>query len=315
MTIPIAIAVTFGWVHGQSPGALVRAPMQKEKVSLESPKSYLMRTRVDPKTGQSTEYDPKPEIVILNKTSGVYGLRWIGYDGAQKTIVYQRPDMIDVVVKATIERTPQGRYSYTYEVQNLSSSVENLSGFAVQSLSGDVVPSSREHVHVGRMSAGPLFAAGNWTRFAPLDSGPPVRPGRSITFRLESRDSPGLVECRVHGGPIGLKGAGEEPPMELENALPGYRIWPHGHTIGPVSRLAGLSGNAKAAALLEWLPVFQRAGWIGVRVRQRYETTLKRGILPSLAPDVEADYKTGGITSEVLAVIRGLTVPRSGSGL
>jgi hypothetical protein len=52
------------------------------------------------KTGQERFYDPKPRVSLLNERAGLYALKWVGYDGMEKTIVYQRPDAIDAIVIA-----------------------------------------------------------------------------------------------------------------------------------------------------------------------------------------------------------------------
>src|SRR5205085_4210393 len=90
----------------QTAGALQRLPFQKKRLILQSPTSYEKRIlRYDSKTGEPIYYDPKPRVVPLDVKSGKYGLRWIGYDGKEKTIIYQRPDVIDAVISASVSKT------------------------------------------------------------------------------------------------------------------------------------------------------------------------------------------------------------------
>jgi hypothetical protein len=54
-----------------------------------------------------------------------------------------------------------------------------------------------------------------------------------------------LVESPA-AGVLGMKGVGEEPPLELENILPGYEIWPHGYTLDPMDQLSSFSTRERA---------------------------------------------------------------------
>ena len=45
-----------------------------------------------------TRVDPKPRVVDLGK--GKYGFRWIGSRGQELQVIFERPDMIDVVVES-----------------------------------------------------------------------------------------------------------------------------------------------------------------------------------------------------------------------
>src|SRR5438874_3537246 len=76
---------------------LQRLPLQKKQINFRSPKNYEKRIlRYDEKTGQPIYYDPKPEVKLLDAKSGEYAFKWIGYDGKEKTVIYQRRDAIDV---------------------------------------------------------------------------------------------------------------------------------------------------------------------------------------------------------------------------
>lgn len=294
------------------PALRVRSPLEKSVVRLESPRSYLMRTKVDRSTGQEVEYDPKPEVVVLDEKKGTYGLKWIGYDGAEKTIVYQRPDLLDVVVTARVTVQESGKYRYEYTVQSLSTSVEVMAGFAVQSVAKDPAPLEQSGVFVGTMAPTPPFNQGVWNRFGVLPGHPPIAPGTSIVFQLESRSPPGVVECRVHG-PLGLKGVGEEPPFELESVLPRYEIWPHGYTVGPREELAALNEQERADRVIAWLPTFEHAGWITAATGTAYEGLLRERGVAGVAPKLEGDLAKSLISPEVAAIIRELRRPKGGA--
>jgi hypothetical protein len=103
-TLRIAVAVLLlSWWGALTPISqrVQRLPLQKTPVRLKSPSDYARRfLGVDSKTGQERFYDPKPRVSLLNERAGLYALKWIGYDGMEKTIVYQRPDAIDAIVIA-----------------------------------------------------------------------------------------------------------------------------------------------------------------------------------------------------------------------
>jgi hypothetical protein len=113
-----AIWLATAWlVAGNAQEQLTRTPLQKSNPALNAPTTYLKRTRIDRVTGRTSEYDPKPQVVPLDEGAARYGLRWIGYDGQQKTVVYHRPDRIDAVVAASVEVNAAGIYRYTHRVQ------------------------------------------------------------------------------------------------------------------------------------------------------------------------------------------------------
>src|SRR2546425_8537731 len=68
---------------------LQRLPVQKRNITLTAPKKYEKRIlRYDSGTGQRIYYDPKSQVVLLDARAGRYALKWIGYDGKEKTVVY-----------------------------------------------------------------------------------------------------------------------------------------------------------------------------------------------------------------------------------
>lgn len=289
----------------QPAARLARLPLQKTPIRFESPKAYQMPERIDRKTGRVVTYDPRPRVVTLDARAGLVAFKWIGQDGGEKTIVYQREDAIDVILRASVVPRAAGAHEYVYEIESLPSSGESLSGFAVQTFTTDITPIVRANLHIGRMKARSP-EEGAWLRFAPLSNfSPQVTPGRKVTFGLKSPAPPALLECRVHGGAVATKGVGEEMPAELSALLPGYKTWPHGYTIGPDDRLRPLSQAQRAQKLLEWLPEFERLGWMTRERRSHYATIARRGDLRTLAAEAGVDLRAELITTEVRAILQG----------
>ena len=94
-----------------------RKLFKKSSVVIKSPKNYDHRELANGKG-----YDPKPRVVEIDKKAGKYELRWIGYDGKQKIIAYQRDDAIDALVEARIEKNSEGKFVFKYLVKNLPTS-------------------------------------------------------------------------------------------------------------------------------------------------------------------------------------------------
>jgi hypothetical protein len=285
-----------------------RLPLKKKDIVLKSPAAYAQRfLRMDPKTGKEINYDPKPHVVLLDRKSGAYALKWIGYDHKQKTIVYHRPDAIDVVISASVRRHSSGDYEYTYTVHNLPTSGQNVEGFAVQDFAADVRPLPLAEVHVGPMSNTIReMKEGNWHDFAVLGTPRGIPPGRRFEHQLLSPSPPGLVECRAVGT-LGMKGVGEEPPQELEGILPGYEIWPSGYTIGPVEQLKSSTLPKRAKYIRKRLAHFQQLGWIVAELVPWYQQNLVGTNLQPVIKRATGDFNGGRITSELLALIESLT--------
>ncbi len=118
-----------------------RLPLQKKHIVLQAPKNYAQRfLGMDRDTGKEIYYDPKPEVVLLDEKGGKYAFKWIGYDGKEKTVIYQRPDAINAVVSARVETTGSGNSTYTYTIENLQSSGEELTSYFVQNFAAEVRP-------------------------------------------------------------------------------------------------------------------------------------------------------------------------------
>lgn len=302
------LSLTGACVTSQAVQKAQRRPMQKSSVMLNSPQQYQKRTMdVETKAGEEATYDPKPRIDTIDPKAGKYAFKWIGFDGKEKVVEYQRADAIDAVVSASVSRTSEGRYLYVYRVSNLPSSPTYLSSFTVQNFAADVKPVKGEDVYVGTMSNQiQVFAQGNWIRFADSYLGDSITPGKEVELRVESSAPPGLVGCRVTAGNLTLKGVGEHMPTELEDAMPGYDEWPEGYTIGPVSNLSTLSRKDGIEYLLGRLPLFEKLGWMTGGAREWYAQHLKQESPGALLKRAESDVKAELITTEVYHMLQAL---------
>src|SRR5262245_14800683 len=92
----------------------VRLPLQRPDLVLKSPPYQPRVLRHDPTTGNPIYYNHKPRVVVIDRKTGKYALRWIGYDGREKTVVFQRSDLVDVVVSASVTKQASGKYLYVY---------------------------------------------------------------------------------------------------------------------------------------------------------------------------------------------------------
>lgn len=320
----------------QSHEKVRRLSLERSKVVMQSPPTYSHRARTDAKTGVERPFDPKPQVEVVDAKAGKYALKWIGYDGKEKIVYYQRADAIDVVVAASVSRDADGNYLYTYEVQNLSSSSTSLSHYILQNFAADSRPfeidgkrtnnqdlrglnafrklppdgtaRNLEDMAIGQMSDFiPPFKNGTWISFAPLPAfTPPIAPGRTLTVKLLSSAPPGLVGCRVTGGDLTLKGAGEHMPSELEAVIPGYDEFPIGTTIGPVTDLKSLSTRASLSRIREQLPLFEKLGWMTSSARNWYDNKLHMQDWGLVLEQAQADLKAERITTEVLAILQGV---------
>jgi hypothetical protein len=283
-----------------------RKPFQKSSVIIKSPNDYLHR---DIDNGKS--YDPKPRVVVIDEKAGKYELRWIGYDGKEKVIAYQRQDAIDAVVEAKVERTQDGKFLYKYLINVLPTSPTYFKEFIVQTLSGDAKPvkADKENFYIGDMfKAIQLFKEGVWWNYAYVGEkeNTQIKGGQSIEFQLISAALPGIVGCKAAGGEITLKGVGEHMPYELESAMPGYEELASGYTIGPVESLASLSKPERAKYLLDNLPKFQAAGWMSDGTAKNYETLFKQEDLAGALEKAKKDLENEFITGEVFHIIEEL---------
>ena len=282
-----------------------RRQMQKSNLKVAAPKRYEKRYRQTP-DGKEKMYDPKPHVEVIDERAGKYAFKWIGYDGKEKVVEYQRYDAADVVVSASAEKSGDSKFSCSYKVQNLLASPAFLSGFMVQNFTQNAVPIERDSLHIGQMSSNiKRFKDGKWFHFAPL-AGTKIMPGQIDEFKIISPSPPGLVECAAASGPVSLKGVGEHMPSELEKMMNGYDEMLGGYTIGPVDELKELSTTERAKYLLRRLRQFVSAGWMTSAAQTRYEQILNKDDLSGALKQAEKDLKTEQITSEVYSIVQGL---------
>jgi hypothetical protein len=289
-----------------------RLPIQKSKFKFESVGNYDKRIlRYDAATGEAVYYDPKPRVVLLDAKSGKYAFKWIGYDGQEKTVFVHRADAIDAVISASVLKGSRRQYVYVYNIQNLPSSPTYISTVSIQTFASDLTPiRTNRFDFAGRMSKNDDMKEGDWVRYGSTKfNHRAVDPGQYGEVKLVSTAPPGLVECRMTGGDIGLYGAGEDMPPELENLLPaytGYRGWARGYTIGPVDKLRGISQQEQISYLLKVLPQCKQQGWMTAQTLRTYEQLLKQNNLQGVFSRIANDLKSESITTEVFAIIDGM---------
>lgn len=301
-------ALCFGCALTQQAQTRVqRIPLERQRRDPRSPDNYEPRkSGYDPKTDKVSAYDHKPQVKTLNAESGRYTLRWIGFDGREKTVSIQIPDAVDIVVSASVLKTGSGEYLYNYEINNLPSSATNLKRFLVQNLASDVKPEKSGDLMPFTMSSNiKVFAVGNWVSFADVSDDVKVDPGISATARLNSSAPPGLVECSVNGETI-MEATDEEVPADLEASVLGNVEFPRGYTIGPVERLRGLSSSERADYVLDNLPRLRKLGWLNDQTHHWYTQHLKTTPWESVLQQAREDLQSGTITSEVFALIESI---------
>jgi len=283
-----------------------RQPLEKQRREYKTPTNYEHRDRgYDPKTGKLVTYDHKPRVELTDEKAGKYAFKWIGYDGKEKAVVFQRGDVLDVVVSADVSKTSGHQYVYTYTAQNLPTSATYLKRLIVQNLAADVMLDKGGSFMPFTMSNTIFqFREGNWISFDDVSDDVQIDPGQQVQVRVTSSAPPGLVECRASIETV-INGAGEEMPSALENLLPGYDDFPKGYTIGPVDYLKALSPQDRIKYVLEKLPQFHALGWITDESAATYEQLLRRGDLNQLLIRLDQDFSASQITTEVRAIIRG----------
>jgi hypothetical protein len=284
-----------------------RQPLEKQHREYKTPSNYEQRDLgYDPKTGKMITYDHKPRVELLDEKAGKYAFKWIGYDGKEKIVIFQRRDVIDVVVSASVSKTPDGRYLYTYEVQNLPTSPTYLKRFIVQNFASDTAPDNNGAFLAGDVSSSiKQFKEGNWISFADVSDEVQIDPGQTVRVQLVSSAPPGLVQCRATAETI-LEGADEHMPSALENLLPGYKEFPTGYTIGPVENLKTFSPAERIKYLLENLSQFRKLGWMTDEAVVRYEQRFKNYDLQAVLKPLEQDRKSEQITTEIFAIIEAM---------
>jgi hypothetical protein len=285
-----------------------RKPLVKHYREYKSPSNYTWRDRgYNPKTGNMIAYDHKPRVELLDEKAGKYAFKWIGYDGKEKTVIFQRDDVLDVIVSALVTKVSDEQYSYTYKVENLPSSATYLKRFMVQNFASDVVPEKSGAFFVLEVSKSIYqFREGHWLSFSDASDHVQINPGQSVTVHLTSSAPPGLVECRATIETSLVAPPDEEMPSALADLLPGYEEFPKGYTIGPVEELKARSSQDRIKYVLEKLPQCRDLGWITEDAFRRYDRQLKDNKLPAVVNGLDYDLKTQQITSEVFAMVQAL---------
>lgn len=288
--------------HAKAP-RVERRPLTKEPIEFSSPTSYKNRERYDPRTGEITYYDHKPRIVPLNSKAGEYAIKWIGLNGTELTVYYQRPDAIEAMVSADVVRDGD-TYVYVYTIANHRNSGQKLSAFVVQTFASDAAPVRIAGGYAGPMTnRTPVFHEGAWIYFGASCFADRVQPGTSVTVRVRSTMPPGIVGCRVAGGRPGYKGVGEELPAELEDRLPGYAAWPKGGTLGPDESLARLPAADRRQYLVTHLSEMHELGWITDKAQAWYGVHLAASTRAALEDQTRSFLRSGAITTEVAALV------------
>lgn len=301
----LALGVLAGCSSQYAQTKIQRKPLEKLYKEYKTPSKYAHRDRgYDPKTGETITYDHKPRVEVLDEKAGKYAFKWIGYDGKEKTVIFQRGDVLDVVVSASVTKASNQQYVYSYELRNLPSSATYLKRFLVQNFASDTKPNEGgEFLALKVSNAIYQFREGHWLTFSDVSDHVQINPAQTVTVRLTSSAPPGLVECRASIETT-MDGADEEIPSALENLLPGYEDYPKGYTIGPVESLKALSSSDRVKYVLEKLPQFRDLGWITEDAFARYQQLLKTNDLTPVLNRLDEDLKSEQITTEVFALLQ-----------
>jgi hypothetical protein len=134
--LPLNAACSFA--VNQAAQKAQRRPLMKEAREYRTLIKYERRViGYDPRTGEEITYDHKPRIEPLGDGSDRWTLKWIGFDGREKTVIFQGAGALDVIVSASVAKMPDGQYLYTYEVMNLPTSRTHLKRFIVQNFASE----------------------------------------------------------------------------------------------------------------------------------------------------------------------------------
>ncbi len=110
LLIALVVVGCFGfWAATNTNQKIKREPLQKSGTILKSPVRYEKRAGIE--SGKEVAYDPKPRVELVDARAGKYEFKWIGYDGKEKVIAYQRADAIDAVVSGSVEKSFTFRFS------------------------------------------------------------------------------------------------------------------------------------------------------------------------------------------------------------
>lgn len=217
------------------------------------------------------EIDRQPEITLMDPARGRYALTWTGHDGKRKEITYYEPDRVQVILRASVSAGTARKFRYQYEIMNRRTSGQDVFGIVIQTFADDVqVVFPADGRFIGPMTkVVPEFSVGTWY-LIPFKVGE-LSPGSVQRLALESDSPPSLVYARAHGGPLGMKGVGEEPPEVLEASLPGFEVWPLGLTIGPVTDIRSAQYVFGRHDVNELVELIAAAGWLSSDAKSEYQ--------------------------------------------
>jgi len=166
-----------------------RKPLQRETREYKTPTNYEPRDRgYDPRTRKTITYDHKPRVEPIDEKAGKYAFKWIGYDGKEKSVIFRRGDVIDVIVSASVVKIERGHYLYTYQVHNLPTSATYLKRIIIQNFASDAKPDVNTTFYAGSMSkAINQFREGNWISFADVSDLVQIDPGQTVTVQISNQ--------------------------------------------------------------------------------------------------------------------------------
>lgn len=137
-------------------------------------------------------YDHTSLLVQYFDTRFKYAFKWIGYDGKEKTVIFQRGDILDVVVSASVIKSSNQQYVYSYELRNLPSSATYLKRFLVQNFASDTKPTEGgAFLALAVSNAIYQFREGRWLAFSDVSDHVQINPGQTVTVQLTSSAPPG----------------------------------------------------------------------------------------------------------------------------
>ncbi len=281
-----------------------RKPFQKSLHIIRQPR------QVDRTEEYGKNIRSNTKIRVVDKQAGKYEFWWIGLDGKEKILPYQRADALEAIVAAKVEKNRYGKFTYTYDLKVLDSSPIYFRNFIVQTFGSnfEVLKLDKERILFGEMSSVNEFVEGVWLDWAYMGSAQDrIHGGGSIRFYLSSDSLPGVVNCKAGGGEFGITTKiAEEPPSELEEEIPVNTDLARGYTLGPDARLKNFSPPEKIKYLLDSLAKFQEAGWMTEGTAKNYERILKRNDLKGTFEKAKKDLAGGFISNEVFQIVEGL---------
>ncbi len=306
LVVSIQITCTsFGQEKAYEQAKFERKPFQKSSHLIKQP------IQVDRTEEYGKNIRSNTKVIEVDKRIGKYEFRWIGLDGKEKILPYQRADSIEAIVSAEVKKDKDGTFTYNYDLKVLDSSPIYFRNFIVQTY-GTVSADSqlkKEKFLFLRMYPTYLFKEGVWWTWGFVGNEQDrIHAGNSIKFYLYSDSPPGVASCKAGGGEYGITTKiAEEPPSELEEEIPVNTDLAEGYTLGPDARLKNFSPPEKIKYLLDSLPKFKEAGWMAEGTAKNYEQILKRNDLKGTFEKAKKDFADEFISNEVFQIIEGLS--------